>query len=192
MQENRFLRSRLKYEKNFLERYFNGETFHIRRKNGQPTFEREVRTSKGNVYRLRIYIGPNYPFEMPELVVCDSPKPMPIWEGGHSTHTWQPKDGLLKICFFRPSCWTRKNKLYEVFNKGEEWLEAYEKHLVTGRPIEDYVDEMEPSEEEAAEQRRLVEQFEQLMPEVLIDFPQFLAMANYFINARALDDLAKM
>lgn len=152
MPGNEALHTRVKYEKRFLERYFSGETFPIRMKYGDPIFERDVKTSNGNIYRLRIYVGENYPHQMPELVVCGSPKPMPKWQGGHETHTYQPKDGLLQICFFRPKRWTRENRLYEVFNKGEEWLEAYEQHLVTGVKMCELLPEMEPCEEEIAEE----------------------------------------
>ena len=144
-------RKRLKDEKDFLEKYFSGEKFPKRMKNGDPIFERDVKFSNGNIYRLRIYVGENYPHQLPDLVVCGSPKPMPKWAVSHETHTYQLKDELLRICFFHPIRWTRENRLYEVFNKGEEWLEAYEKHLVTGEKMCELLEEMEPFSAEVIE-----------------------------------------
>ena len=151
MPGNKLQRERLKYEKGFLEKYFSGEKFPKRMKNGDATFERDVKTSNGNIYRLRIYVGENYPRQLPELVVCGSPKPMPKWGVSHETHTYEPKDGLLRICFFHPFRWTSENRLYEVFNKGEEWLEAYEQHLVTGEKMCEILPEMEPFSAEVIE-----------------------------------------
>ena len=123
----------------------------------KATFEREIKTSRNTVYTLRMLVGDDYPDEMPGLVVCKSPKPMPKsreWKGTHTTHTWSPEYELLQICFYRPRCWTRKNKLFQVFNKGEEWLEAYEEYLATGKPINESLSDMEPSEEELADKER--------------------------------------
>ena len=180
MSGNKLLRTRVKYEKYFLEKYFSGETFPIlRMKNGDAIFERDVKTSNGNIYRLRSYVGENYPDILPKLVVCCSPKPMPKWQGSHETHTYQPKDGLLQICFFRPKRWTRENRLYEVFNKGEEWLEAYEQHLVTGVKMCELLPEMEPSEEEIAEE------FIQAMAMMSEVFMQVF-LNNFITNQEAL------
>lgn len=40
---------------------------------------------------------------------------------------------------------------HEVFNKGKEWLEAYEKHLVTGEKMCEMLEEMEPFSAEVIE-----------------------------------------
>ena len=151
MTNNKFLRPRLKLERNLLEKYYNGEKFRWHWTYGMAVFERNIKTSRNNVYRLRILIGENYPEQLPDLVVCASPKPMPKsseWQGTHTTHTWPQKHGLLQICFYHPLCWTRENMLYQVFQKGKEWLDAYEKHLSTGKPMNELLSAMEPTEEE--------------------------------------------
>ena len=146
MTSNTFLRLRLKHERNWLEQYYNRENFPRRWMQGMPVFERKITTSRNGVYRLRIVVGQHYPDQLPELFVCDSPKPMPKspeWEGTHTTHTWPRKYGMLQICFYHPLCWTRDNKLYQVFEKGKQWLEAYEEHLDTGKAMNEILKPME-------------------------------------------------
>ena len=126
MTDNKFLRARLKYERNWLEMYYNGGKIPVVLENvsvfeQMAVFERDIKTSRNiNVYKLRILVGGNYPNQLPDLVVCASPKPMPKsseWQGTHATHTWPQKHGLLQICFYRQVCWTRENKLYQVWRK---------------------------------------------------------------------------
>ena len=155
--KNCLLRTRLKHERRWLENYYNGEKFPMKKLYGLAVFERDVNTSRDNVYRLRILVGEYYPDELPELVVCSSPKPMPKseeWQGTHTTHTYPQKYGLLQICFYRQVCWTRKNKLYQIFEKGVEWLEAYEEHLETGTPMMKMLTQMEANGEEIEEEKR--------------------------------------
>ena len=169
MPGKRSLRTRLIYEQKWLEKYYNGEKFPWRRIDGMVAFERDITTSKKNVYRLRILVGENYPDQLPELVVCSSPKPMPKskeWQGTHTTHTWPQKYGLLQICFYRQVCWTKsENKLYQVFIKGEQWLEAYDEFLTTGKPIMESLPTMEPTKEELEEEERREAEYERRMKE---------------------------
>ncbi|CAB4011354.1 Hypothetical predicted protein [Paramuricea clavata] len=169
MADNKFLRARLKHERNWLENYYNGEKFAWNWRYGMALFERNIKTSWNNVYRLRILVGENYPEQLPDLVVCASPKPMPKsseWQGTHTTHTWSQKHGLLQICFYHPLCWTRENMLYEVFEKGEQWLEAYEEHLATGKPMNELLSAMEPTEEELQEEERHQAKYERRMAKI--------------------------
>ena len=148
MAETSYVWSRLEQEKDFLERYFYGEKFPILEIHGEQCFEREVKFDNGHVYRLRVCITEGYPEKMPDLVVCESLEPMPNWSAGHETHTWQPKDGLLRICYYHPLCWKNDIEIFRIFNKGEEWLNAYEEYLVSGKPLIHYLEEMRPTEEE--------------------------------------------
>ncbi len=169
MTDNRFLRARLKHERIWLEKYYYGERFPMKRMYGMAVFERDIKTSRNNVYRLRILVGENYPDQLPDLVVCSSPKPMPKskeWQGTHTTHTWPQKYGLLQICFYRQVCWTRENKLCQIFEKGKQWLEAYEEHLATGKLISEILPAMEPTEEELEEEERLQAEYERCMKKI--------------------------
>jgi hypothetical protein len=169
MTDNKFLRARLKHERNWLEKYYNGEKFPWYWRYGMALFERNIKTSRNSVYRLRILVGENYPKQLPDLVVCASPKPMPKsseWQGTHTTHTWPQKHGLLQICFYRQVCWETQNiKLCQVFQKGEKWLEAYEEHLATGKPMDELLPPMEPTEEEFQEEERRRAEYERRMAE---------------------------
>lgn len=104
--------------------------------------EVRVSTNRNNSYCLRVYIPEDYPYCVPEMVICDSPKSMPEWNSSHVHHTLDQRDGLVNICHFYWSRWSpNENKLCEVFKKGLLWLEAYESSLETGRPIDFYLED---------------------------------------------------
>ena len=158
--------SHLEEDKDKLEECFYPEKFPILRESEEPYFEREVKFKNGYVYKLRVCITKGYPDVLPDLVVSQSPEaqPMPsspLWSGSHITHTWpRRQDGLLKICYFHPDCWTRDNKIYQVFKKGEKWLKVYVlKHLVRRKPMNFYLKDMIPTEEEKMKAERKRVQF---------------------------------
>ena len=47
----------------------------------------------------------------------------------------------MSICHFYPLHWNAQDTLYEVFMKGRLWIEAYEGHLNSGQPINNYLPE---------------------------------------------------
>ena len=49
---------------------------------------------------------------------------------------WQ---GGTRICHYGPRSWTPNVSLYKVFIKCRLWLELYELHLQTGKPIDHFV-----------------------------------------------------
>ena len=115
------LNSRLKEEKDILEQYFWPVKFPLLHKNDTPCFEHEVELKENRHYKLRVYVNSKYPDQLPDLVVCESPEPMPVnspkWGclgGRHETHTWPPLHGFLHICHWHWAAWTRKNMIYQV------------------------------------------------------------------------------
>jgi hypothetical protein len=111
------LNARLKEEKDMLERYFWPEKYPILHKNNEPCLEHEVKLKEDRNYKLRVYVNSKYPDELPDLVVCESPEPMPTgmdWSGSHDTHTLPPKCGFLRICHWHWAAWTRENMIYQV------------------------------------------------------------------------------
>ena len=60
----------------------------------------------------------------------------------------------------------RENKLYQIFEKGQQWLEAYEEHLATGKLISEILAPMEPTEEELQEEERLQAEYERCMKKI--------------------------
>ena len=56
-----------------------------------------------------------------------------------SDHTLSSKDGYTQICHFRSNLWKGDNTILQVIMKGWVWLEAYEVHLLTGDPLDMYL-----------------------------------------------------
>ena len=56
--------------------------------------------------------------------------------------------------------------VYQVFEKGEQWLEAYEEHLATGKPMNELLSAMEPTEEELQEEERHQAKYERRMAKI--------------------------
>ncbi|XP_028402922.1 uncharacterized protein LOC114525708 [Dendronephthya gigantea] len=178
------LDSRLEKEKDTLEGYFWPEEFPILHKNDTPCFERKVEV-KDKHYKLRVYVNSEYPRKMPDLVVCEPPESMPVdnphFCGSHATHTWPPLHGFLHICHWHWAAWTRENMIFQVFNKGVEWLEAYEKYLI-GKKLPLDLQQMKLTEEEELKAERV----EKLQIALL---GQEIALALYQSRPNFLNDL---
>lgn len=107
-------------------------------------------TNVGNPYELWIPIPHGYPETRPPLYVL-RPNPMRTASGGtanalglsHSMHTLAPGPrNEVQICHWRDSRWHAGITIYKVLLKGLIWLEAYEQHLATGKPIDSFVTTM--------------------------------------------------
>ena len=111
------LEERLKYEQDMLEKYFNSpEKYPImyKREDSEWYFEHEVKINEERKYKLRVYVNGGYPDVLPDLVVCESPEPMPKWGISHATHTWGFKHGFLQICHWHQAAWKRENMIFQV------------------------------------------------------------------------------
>lgn len=104
-------------------------------------------TNSGNGYGLWIPIPRGYPERRPPLYVL-SPKVLRNASGGsvnalglsHLMHTLESGPGsIVQICHWRDARWHAGITLDKVLLKGLLWLEAYEQHLVTGKPIDSFV-----------------------------------------------------
>ena len=144
-------RERLAAEKSVLEHYFPGCVKWID-PTGDTKVEVALKTNNDNEYTLRVYIG-DFPNSIPDMVVVSSPKPMPNWGGSNENHTLGRRDGHLEICHYHYSQWTDRSSLYEVVMKGRVWLEAYEGHIRTGRPMSYFLREMGGNGSEINESR---------------------------------------
>ena len=140
-------RQRLATERRLLEHFFPGCVTWIDPR-GDTKVEVALVTNNNRKYRLRIYLksenssSSDFPNSVPDMVVSDSPKPMPQWGSNGETHTLGHRDGFSKICHYRSSCWTDRSTLYEVVMKGRIWIEAYEGHLTTGKKMNYFLGEM--------------------------------------------------
>ena len=101
-------------------------------------------TNSNQEYCLRLYVPPDFPNSLPTMVVRRSPAPMPYWGSSGATHTLgRTSEGYLRICHYRENRWNAEHTFYEVFVKGRVWLEAYEGHLATGKPMDFYLGHMQ-------------------------------------------------
>lgn len=104
-----------------------------------------IKSSYGNTYWVRIRIPDNYPIGCPEAyieypTIYDHDGRCLTSAGvSHSMHTLEPKGGNVHMCLYRPSNWTMNDSLVKIISKAHVWLEAYEAHRKTGRPIDDFV-----------------------------------------------------
>jgi hypothetical protein len=103
--------------------------------------------NSGRRYYFYLSIPSNFPYGRPELYITD-PLPLRAANGtpvsalgiSHAMHTLTPSSsGWVQICHWRSDRWHAGILLYRVFLKGLIWLEAYEQHLATGRPLAEFV-----------------------------------------------------
>jgi ubiquitin-protein ligase len=103
-----------------------------------------VKTQSGKVYRLNIKLKTDYPNSMPSVFVA-FPLPLLKKDGSvisgvsHEMHTLSNDGSNVQICHFKSENWNPNQSLYKVILKARIWLEAYEGHLATGNPIDNYL-----------------------------------------------------
>jgi len=104
-------------------------------------------SNSGGRYGLCIPIPSGFPYERPPMYVTD-PFPLRMADGNlisalgisHQMHTLTPaSNGMVQICHWRDARWHSGILLHKVFLKGLIWIEAYEQHLSTRRPLADFV-----------------------------------------------------
>ena len=136
---------RLKIERDVLEKYFPGRVTWVSPR-GSTKVEVKLDTNNNHKYTLCIQLPEDFPNACPTLWIV-SPKNLrqknrqPLPENSSEFHTLAAKDGCISICHFYPLHWNAQDTLYEVFMKGRLWLEAYEGHLNSGQPINNYLPE---------------------------------------------------
>ena len=135
---------RLQYETAILERYF-PKRYKLENLYSVNEFlDVGVQTQSGNVYRLNIRLKPDYPNSLPEVYVV-YPLPLRKHDGhiiegySHDMHTLSNDGNKIQICHFKPENWNPNQSLYKIVMKARIWLEAYEGHLRTGKPIDNYL-----------------------------------------------------
>ncbi len=107
-------------------------------------------SSSGKLYTLAIPIPSLFPQQRPPMYLT-SPFPLHTASGSlvsslgtsHDMHTLTPSSaGQVQICHWRDDRWRSAIMLHKVFLKGLLWIEAYEQHLATGRPLAEFVSTM--------------------------------------------------
>ena len=108
-------------------------------------------TSAGKSYTLHSPIPTGFPDSRPPIYI-HSPNPLPAFSFGvnmnsyglsHSMHTLSngPR-GEVQICHWRDNRWHSGITFNKVMLKAIVWLEAYEQHITTGEPIDNFVGTM--------------------------------------------------
>lgn len=104
-------------------------------------------SSSGKRYGLSTTLPPGFPNQRPALYITE-PNPLLMADGNllssagvsHNMHTLTPSStGQIQICHWRDNRWHSGIMLYKVFLKALIWIEAYEQHLATGRPLAEFV-----------------------------------------------------
>jgi hypothetical protein len=107
-------------------------------------------SSSGKPYTLAIPIPSGFPQSRPPMYLT-YPSPLYSADGSrvsssgvsHYMHTLAPSAlGQVQICHWRDDRWHSGILLHKVFLKGLLWIEGYEQHLATGRPISEFVSTM--------------------------------------------------
>lgn len=113
------------------------------------TYEASGTTSSsyGRRYGFYVPIPSAFPYQRPPMYLTE-PFPLLMADGrlvsslgiSHQMHTLTPStSGLVQVCHWRDERWHSGILLQKVFLKGLLWIEAYEQHLSTGRPLADFV-----------------------------------------------------
>lgn len=110
----------------------------------------DYNSNSGRKYTIWCRLPDYYPSTCPSVYVY-KPNPL-IGYGGiyinsyrisHSMHTLEPSSsGKVQICHWRQSSWHSGITLNKVMIKVMLWFEAFEQHLLTGKPIDNFVSTM--------------------------------------------------
>ena len=104
-------------------------------------------SNAGFRYGLYIPIPSGFPSQRPPMYITD-PLPLLMADGtpvsrlgvSHQMHTLEPSsNGMVQICHWRDARWHSSILLQKVFLKGLIWIEAYEQHIATGRPLAEFI-----------------------------------------------------
>ena len=139
-------RRRFEIERKVLAEHLGENLFKFFNVNSKDTYvEMCARTNRGNIYTLHAELA-NFPFDIPRVYV----KRMLADRDGNALdtpsgamHVLASKNGWTRICHYGSSSWTPRVSIFKVFMKCRLWLEMYELHLQTGRPIDFYLNHQE-------------------------------------------------
>lgn len=115
-------------------RFFKVET-------SEPYLRIGAKTNSGNVYTLHMDLR-EFPASQPRVFVTRmlrDNKGNNLASPSSSMHTLSAENGWTRICHYGLNSWTPNVSLYKVYVKCRLWLEMYEAHLRTGKPIDYYL-----------------------------------------------------
>jgi len=100
-----------------------------------------ARSNAGNVYTLRIDLS-QFPMNIPKVFVTRmlySKRGEALDSPSASMHTLSSENGWTRICHYGTASWTPYVSVYKIYVKCRLWIEMYELHLKTGKPIDYYL-----------------------------------------------------
>ena len=105
-----------------------------------------ITTNNGNFYRVLLHLPLDYPNSKPTVIVT-YPSPLvghgnvdiTTYGASEKMHTLEPIDGYVQICHYLGSLWHPNVTLYKVLIKARLWLEAFEGHRKSGKPLSRYL-----------------------------------------------------
>lgn len=118
---------------------------------GDTSVEGWWQSSRENWYRIVIDIPPGFPDECPNCYIAE-PSPLrgvfqdlSTYGNSHKMHLWEATEAhptWTRICTYRPAAWSASHSIEKVIHKAMLWIEAFESHLETGKPIADFLMDM--------------------------------------------------
>ena len=106
-----------------------------------PFLAMAVRTRLDSLYTIHIELE-RFPDQPPKVFVTKLLKDFegnPLDERSSRMHIWDAENGHTRICHYGLDSWTPAVSLYKVYIKSALWLNVYEAHLKTGRPMDYYL-----------------------------------------------------
>jgi len=133
---------RLEMEKQVLAKHLPANTYRfVGLNSATPYLLMAAMTNSGHVYTLKIYLD-EFPFRVPKVLVMNDIRTKDnrkMSQPSASMHVLGTYEKHVQICHYGEQSWTPSVSLYLVFIKCRLWLEMYEEHLKTGKPIDYYL-----------------------------------------------------
>ena len=136
-----FDRQRYDAEVALLKRKLSPSVWHFDLNRERPFLAMAVKTKSGNLYTIQIELE-RFPAAVPKVFVTRMLRDHdgnPMSEARHSLHTLASEHGWTRICHYGTESWTPGVSLYKIYIKCALWLNIYEVHLKTGKPMEYYL-----------------------------------------------------
>lgn len=132
-------------ESRILERYFPRRYAFVGIGGSDPYVDLGLQSNSKNVYRFKILLD-SFPYNVPQVYIS-YPTDLKSFDGtslttlsaSHSMHLLSPNNGMPQVCHFKSEHWHQRRTIYNISLKLRVWIEAYESHLRTGKPLDYFV-----------------------------------------------------
>lgn len=107
-----------------------------------PCLKIAAKTNSGKIYTLHVDLR-EFPENIPAVYITKMLKDYNGNDMDHASatnHTLTSENGWTRLCHYGQS-WKPNVSLFKVYIKCRVWLEAYEAHLSTGKPMNYYLKE---------------------------------------------------